>query len=176
MYRLCRIASFSGKQDKGSNRWRVIDRRDVAKTGHTWGKVMNHTFRSCIAGAIALTLAAACTTSSPKLIPLDERLADRGYIIGEPVESIREFSIDSWSAVDRSHFMLHAGPSRKYLVTVDKACRNLRAVDHLGFSTTIGVLTDKDTVVVDSAAGGIKHCAIDAIHSLDNIDEPDSGQ
>lgn len=126
-----------------------------------------------IPGILTLFMLAGCATKSPESIPLEERLAKRGYSIGEPVKQIRDYRINSWSGVDRYNVILNVGASKTYLVTVRSPCEGLRSAEHLAFSTTVGELTDKDKLVVRSPGRYLEHCFIDTIYEIEKTSKND---
>jgi len=123
--------------------------------------------RTLIAGIFTLFIVVNCATQSPESTPLQERLAQRGYSIGEQVKRIRDYRINGWSGVDRYNVILNVGASQTYLVTVRSPCEGLRSAEHLAFSTTVGELTDKDKLVVRSPGRYLKHCFIDSIYVIE---------
>jgi len=128
---------------------------------------MNKPFRNIIAGVIVSLVAVACATEPPESVPLEERLAKRGFTIGEQVKRIKDYRINGWSSVDKYNVIMNVGVSKNYLVTVRSSCDNLRTAVHLSFSTTIGNLTDKDKLVVRGSGRHLEHCYIDTIHVLE---------
>ena len=136
---------------------------------------MNKLFRNIIAGVIVLLVAGACATESAEPVPLEERLAKRGFTIGEQVKRIKEYRINGWNSVDRYNVIMNVGASQNYLVTVRSPCEGLRSAEHLAFSTTVGDLTDMDKLVVRGSGRYLEQCYIDAIHALKKIEKPDEG-
>ena len=73
---------------------------------------MNKPFRNIIAGVIVSLVAIACATEPPESVPLEERLAKRGFTIGEQVKRIRDYRINGWSSVDRYNVIMNVGASK----------------------------------------------------------------
>ena len=130
---------------------------------------MKTVFLNVNAGLIALLMLLACATESPESIPLEERLAKRGYVIGEPVKRIQDYRINGWNSVDRRNVIMNVGASQNYLVTLRSPCDGLTSAEHLAFSTTIGDLTDKDKLLVRGAGRYLEQCYIDKIYTLEKI-------
>ena len=128
---------------------------------------MNRLFRNSL--VVVVLIVAACAGSPPESVPLDERLAKRGYIIAEPVKRLQDYRINGWNSVDRYNVILIVGASLTYLITVRSPCDGLNSAGNLAFSTTIGDLTDNDKLLVRSTGGYIEHCYIDKIHLLEKI-------
>jgi len=118
-------------------------------------------------GIIALLLTAACVNTPPESIPIAERLAKRGFTMGEEVKRIKDYRINGWNSVDRYAVIMNVGASKSYLVTVRSPCDGLRSAETLAFSTTIGDLTNKDKLVVRGNGGYLERCFIDTIHVLE---------
>lgn len=133
---------------------------------------MSHLFRNILIGAVTLLLATACAIEPHEPVPLEEKLAKRGYTIGEQVTRIREYRINGWNDVDRQNVIMNVGASKNYLVTVRSPCDGLRSAVNLAFSTTVGDLTDKDKLLVRGTGGHLEHCYIDTIHTLEKIEKP----
>lgn len=118
------------------------------------------------AGLLTLILAVACASQSPPEIALDEQLAKLGYIIGPQARRIHNFQVNSWNIVDRKNVIIFPGASRYYLLTTKGICDGLLETRKLAFSTTIGVLTDKDQLLTRRYSGRLESCSIDTIHEL----------
>jgi len=122
-----------------------------------------------VAATLVLMLATACSGSSPEAMPIEERMAAKGYLIKEPVKRLKDYRINGWSSVDRRNVILNVGASGNYLVTVRSPCEGLRSAEHLAFSTIIGDLTDKDKLIVRDSGGYLQNCYIDTIQTLEKI-------
>jgi len=125
---------------------------------------------------IVLSVLAACTSSPPETVPLEEKLAQRGFAIGQPVRRVINFQLSGWSTVDRKHVIMNFGASRNYLVTLRTSCDGLRSATMITFSTTIGSLTDNDKVLVRNDSHHLSQCYISTIHELEKINQPDKDQ
>lgn len=130
---------------------------------------MKTTLLNISASLIAFLMLLACAGTPPESISLEEKLAKRGYVIGEPVKRLRDYRINGWNSIDRYSVIMNAGASKNYLVTVRSPCEGLISAEHLTFSTTIGDLTDKDKLVVRGAGRFLEQCYIDKIYSLTRI-------
>lgn len=128
---------------------------------------MNDLFRMISASIIALLVTTSCASTPPESTPIEERLAQRGFTIGEEVKRIRDHRINGWNSVDRYTVIMKVGASKNYLVTVRTPCDGLQSAVTLTFSTKIGALTNKDKLVVRGSGGFLEHCYIDTIHTLE---------
>jgi hypothetical protein len=122
-----------------------------------------------LSSVVLILILTACAGSPSESIPIEEQMAQKGYIIQEPVKRLKDYRINGFSSVDRSSVILYVGASDHYLVTVRSLCDELRSAEHLAFSTIIGDLTDKDRLIVRDSGGHIQYCYIDTIHKLDKI-------
>jgi hypothetical protein len=127
----------------------------------------SHCGTETIASIILLTT--ACSGTPPESMPIEERMAEKGYLIKEPVKRLRDYRINGWSSVDRRNVILNVGASENYLVTVRSPCEGLRSAEHLAFSTIIGDLTDKDKLIVRDSGRFTQHCYIDTIRALEKF-------
>ena len=122
---------------------------------------------------VSLSLA-ACATSNPEpAMTLEQRLAERGFVIGEQVRAIREWRLNGWSYVDDRHFIMNSGVRDRYLVTLRTPSQDLRSAVNIAFTTTVGSLRDTDIVVVRMVGGISRQFMIDTLHRLDRIPEPE---
>lgn len=97
---------------------------------------------------------------------LTEKLEKYKYEQGAPVESINNYELDGWNYIDRTHIVIHTGPSRDYLVTVMTPCNDLPSAENIAFTTTTGKLTRFDKLMVRGAGGFVQHCPITQINAL----------
>ncbi len=126
-------------------------------------------YHKLISSLFALMSVTACSGTPSEPIPLEERLAARGYSIGEPVKRLNNYRINGWSNVDSRNVILNVGASEHYLVTVRNNCEGLRSAERLAFSTIIGDLTDKDKLIVRGPGRFFENCYIDTIRTLEKI-------
>jgi hypothetical protein len=133
---------------------------------------MKHRIFYFIGIVILSSLAVACANSTYQEVPLEEKLAQRGYAIGEPVKRINDYQINSWNSVDRKHVIINFGASRNYLVTLRTSCDGLLDATLLSFSTTVGFLTDKDKLLVRDGGNHLLQCYIQTIHELEKVKRP----
>jgi hypothetical protein len=118
---------------------------------------------------VPVLILAACAGSQEELT-LAQKLEQKHYRLGEPVERIRDYRVSGWNSVDDEHLIIHAGPSESYLLTLRTPCHNLRSAEHIAFSTTVGSLTRLDKVIVRSRPDGFtEHCWIEAMHALQRL-------
>ena len=111
--------------------------------------------RSYVRGVFALlcvTLLVACASGPPREeIPVPVKLMDKGYFIGEKINRISNYRLHGWSYLDDRNLILQGGVSHYYLVLLRSPCRDLESTITIGFTSTIGSLTDTDKVITRSS-------------------------
>jgi len=108
----------------------------------------------------------ACASAPAEPETLQQALAKRGYVIGDPVERLHDYRINGWNSVDRTHVILTVGASDRYLVSLRNPCDGLRSAEHLAFTTTVGKLTKFDKLFVRDPGGFVETCLVDTMHEL----------
>ncbi|MET0379836.1 MAG: DUF6491 family protein [Spongiibacteraceae bacterium] len=112
------------------------------------------------------TVASADGTGNTPSKTLTEKLEKYKYQQGEPVDYINNYELDGWNYIDRTHIVIHTGPSRDYLVTVMTPCNDLSTAENIAFTTTTSKLTKFDKLMVRGAGGIVQHCPITQINTL----------
>jgi hypothetical protein len=125
--------------------------------------------RNTVAATMILLLAAACSGAPPETIPIEERMAEKGYLIKEPAKRLNSYRINGWSSVDRLNVIINVGASETYLLTVKSPCEGLNSAGHIAFSTVMGDLINKDKLIVRDYGGLTQNCFIDTIQTLEKI-------
>jgi hypothetical protein len=121
--------------------------------------------------AMCVTLLVACAASPPKEeIPVPVRLMEKGYVIGEKVRRVQNYRLHGWSYVDDRNLIIQSGVSRHYLVLLRSPCRDLDSAITIGFTSTVGALSDRDKVITRSA-GFTDTCFIEGIWALEKINK-----
>lgn len=110
-----------------------------------------------------ITTAATAADNSKSLA---EKLEKHKYEQGAAVDSINNYELDGWNYIDRTHIVIHTGPSRDYLVTVMTPCNDLSTAENIAFTTTSSKLTKFDKLMVRGAGGIVQHCPITQINAL----------
>jgi len=136
---------------------------------------VNQVFRNILTGLTVLLVAGACATAPTEPVPLKDRLAQRGCVIGQPVKRLKEYRINGWNSFDRYHVIMSVGVSQYYLVTVRSPCDGLNSAETIAFKTTVGDLTDMDKLMVRGSGNLLEHCYIDTIHALEKIKKTEPG-
>ena len=114
----------------------------------------------------------ACAASQEQAQGLDEKptvteiLLAKGYVAGAQVRRIQNYRLNGWSYVDSQHVIMTSGVSDRYLVTLKSPCYDLRGAITIGFSTTIGNLSDHDRLIVRAPGDFTDTCLIDTLHEL----------
>jgi hypothetical protein len=128
---------------------------------------MTKIFSPVLIGILTLMLISACTSAPPEALPIEEKLASLGYLMGPQVKRINDFQINSWSIVDRKKVIIFVGAGHRYLITTRNPCDGLQETEHLDYSTTNGNLTDTDKLLVRRHSGHMQSCFIDTLYELE---------
>ena len=129
---------------------------------------MKHGLVKTVAIIIVVSIMTACAGHPPET-SLEEKLAQRGYTLGQQVRSVFNFQLNGWSSVDREHVIMNFGASRYYLLSLRTSCDGLLSAALINFSTTAGSLTDKDKLLVRNDSHHLSQCYISTIHELEKI-------
>lgn len=113
----------------------------------------------------------ACAVSPEQPLTLEEKLAAKGYQIGEQVRRIQNYRLHGWSYVDREHVIMSAGASDHYLVSLKSPCSDLQGAINIAFTTTVGNLTDHDKLIVRAPGDLRDTCLIDTLHELEKVEK-----
>ena len=118
-----------------------------------------------------LLLAACAGTATERPNP-GELAVKHGYQLEKEVKEIRQYRINGWNYVSDRALIINGGPSRKYLLILNRRCPYLRSEEIIGYSTTAtSVLARFDAVIVkDSASGITEKCHIDRIFEVTRAD------
>lgn len=117
---------------------------------------------------IAALLVGACATNQHEQKPLEEKLADQNFALGEKIDRIQDYRINGWYYVDEYNVVFRGGPSDYYLLSFNQRCVNLRGAHTIGFSTTLGQVTRFDELLVRNHSGlPPEKCLIQSIHKVD---------
>jgi hypothetical protein len=120
----------------------------------------------------AIAVLAACAVTREDSLTLDEEVLERGYVIGEQVRRIQNYRLNGWSYLDQQHLILESGVSDRYLVSLRSPCYELRGAITIGFTNTIGNLTDRDRLIVGTRGSLNETCLIDSLHALVKLKNP----
>lgn len=116
-------------------------------------------------------LTGACSNNPPAQVPIEDKMAGYGFVLGEQVKRINDFQINSWNMVDRNNAIIYVGANRRYLVTTRSPCDGLADAINLSYSTTAGNLTDKDKLLVRRFSGRLESCFIDTFYKLEKVED-----
>ena len=137
---------------------------------------MNRVFRNAVAGIFTLLMAVCCATEISERVSFEEKLAERGFAISQPVRQgdlIKAGLITDWSFVEGGAAVIHFGKSRQYLVTVNSTCEDkLRNAQRIRFIATIGRTTEPDRLeIVGRPVRGSNrlYCKIETIYELKKL-------
>jgi len=119
---------------------------------------------------IVFTVGLVSCAGTPESRPtLEQKLAEKNYRLGEPVERIQQWRLDSWAYLDRQHVIMQTAPSTYYLVSLRDTCHGLDSAEDIAFTTTANQLTNFDKLLVRSSGGLVDRCYIIALHKLEKI-------
>jgi hypothetical protein len=117
---------------------------------------------------------AACAGAPRTEQTLDQKLAEKGYLIGEQVRRIQNWNLNGWSYVDDEHFIMHSGVRDRFLVTLRSPSYDLQSAINIAFSSTAGSLTDTDKVIVKAPGGFTQTFLIRSLHRLEKLPPSDA--
>jgi len=123
-------------------------------------------FVKTVFSIVLLAITAACANRPPET-SLEEKLAQLGYTLGEPVKRVINFQLSGWNSVDHKHVIMNFGASRYYLLSLRTSCDGLRSATLINFTTTAGNLTTTDKILVRNDSHHLSQCYISTIHELE---------
>lgn len=130
---------------------------------------MNRLLVLFVSLAAIVTALMACAGSIGQQHTLEQKLAKKNYRMGEPVERIQQWRVDSWAYVDRRHLIMQTAPSTYYLVSLKNTCHGLGTAENIAFTTTTSQLTHFDKLLVRGSGGLKEQCYITALHKLEKV-------
>lgn len=111
----------------------------------------------------------ACTGTSTEQPSIEERLAERGYLIGPGDQRLLNYTINGWSSVDDEHLIIRSSVDDEYLIELMGPCINLSSAIFVGFSSPTSRVDSFGEVLVDSPGIGRERCNIEDIHRLEDV-------
>ena len=113
-----------------------------------------------------LFAAAACSTVEEP--PIDEQLAELGYVISAGNERIPNIRIRGWSEINDRNLIVSAGMQDKYLIELRSNCINLQGAFSVAFSSNNRVARiDKfESLYVRGPGRRVERCNIRNIYRL----------
>lgn len=76
--------------------------------------------------AASCVLMAACATQGGPVERKQARLAQVQSLAGDPVDSIRYFTVDAWEPLGEHHLLIETSPREAWLLEVHAPCSELR--------------------------------------------------
>ncbi len=123
-----------------------------------------HVTAILISGALT-----ACSGTSTEQPGTEERLADRGYLIGPGDQRLLNYSINSWSSIDDEHLIIRSGVDDEYLIELVSPCLSLNSAIFVGLSSPTSRVDNFGEVLVDSPGIGRERCNIRDIYRLEDV-------
>lgn len=130
---------------------------------------MKHKILLGFGGVMLVFMVVACAGKAADSVSLEEKLAQRGFTIRQPVKQANNPKLSSWSSIDRKHLIIKFGASRYYLLTLRTSCNPVLSAFSISLSATSGYLTDNDQVLVRDSRELVTHCYISTIHELEKV-------
>lgn len=127
-----------------------------------------HTARMLLLTLAALVLAAC--SSSAELAGIEERMAERGYLIGPADQRIPRYRISSWNSIDDRYLIVRSGVRDHYLVELFTPCLGLDTAFSIGFSTPTTSLDSYGSILVRDNSTSVERCRVENIYLLADID------
>lgn len=93
-------------------------------------------------------------------------LTDMDLARDRSVDSIRDYRINGWRYVDRYHVVLTVGRRENYLVSFISPCFGLSSAFAIGFTSSVGGVTQFDDIVVEGPGRRAEVCPIKEIVRL----------
>lgn len=102
---------------------------------------------------------------------LEEKVAERGFQIGEETSRTSGFNLRSWDYLDSTHIIVRTSVSRYYLVHFRTPCHSLRFSSRIGYSSYAhGSLSRMDQIYADR--DWRDRCSIKEIFKLEPSPSP----
>lgn len=130
---------------------------------------MNTILKSIVIPSL-VALLCACAGSPPEPEKtVDQILADKNLEIAEEISQLVAFNVRGWQYVNRQNVILEDGPSKKYLVELNRTCHNLDYAHVIGFTSFGRVVSKSEKLIVRDGSGRADHCLIKTIYRLEKI-------
>lgn len=132
---------------------------------------MSHPIRALetILLVCVLAVLSACA-SNAELADIEERMAERGYLIGPGDQHIPRYRISSWNSIDDRYVIVRSGVRDHYLVELYAPCLGLSTAFSIGFATPSTRLDRFGSILVRDTSTSIERCRIENIYLLADID------
>lgn len=88
----------------------------------------------------------------------------------QPVR-IRDYQVDSWRYIDRTHLIVEANVNDLYLVSLHSNCFGLQSAFTIGVTSGGGSVDRFENIVVRDVSGRTERCPISEIVKLEKIPE-----
>ncbi|WP_028008294.1 DUF6491 family protein [Solimonas flava] len=130
--------------------------------------------KAALVAGVAAVLLGACAATPPGQKPktLEQKLDDKGYELGKPVDRIVNWTINGWGYIDDEHVVFSAGVSRDYLVTLLGPCNDLSSATTIGFTAMGSEVTRFDKLITRNM-GFSQQCPIRELHELKRLKKKD---
>lgn len=127
--------------------------------------------------ATVLAALTACANTTHKPLNPEELALSKGYLLGNPVDGIRNYTLNGWNHVNDRAIIIDSSVNKRYLVTLREHCHELSTSNAIGTTATAGQMrAGFDAVLVRRAGAGrslnsidTHKCYIDKIYMLSKI-------
>ena len=113
----------------------------------------------------------SCGGTPDKPLSLEDELESREFLIGKPVDSIRNYRVNGWNYIDDMYIMVTSGVSDEYLIGFGSSCREVKWASNIAFTNTAGRLTKSDKIIVNASGGFTEQCYIKSIFKLEKMED-----
>ena len=111
----------------------------------------------------------SCAGQAEKPLSLEDELKSQEYLIGKPVDSIRNYRLNGWNHIDDMYITVTSGVSDKYLIGFRNRCTETKFASNIAFTNTAGRLTKSDKIIVSASGGYREQCFIKSIFKLEKM-------
>lgn len=119
---------------------------------------------------LSLLIALTACAGNADLASIEERMAERGYLIGPDDQRIPRYRISSWNSIDDRYLIVRSGVRDHYLVELFTPCLGLDAAFSIGFATPGTRLDRFGSILVRDTSSSIERCRIENIYLLTDLD------
>lgn len=82
---------------------------------------------------------------------------------------VRDYQVNSWRYIDRTHLIVEANVNDLYLVSLHSSCFGLQSAFAIGVTSAGGTVDKFGNIVVRDVSGRIERCPISEIVKLEKV-------